>query len=320
MFPGTAPHRREFRKFLKGAFRKVSIQHSVKLSENVYFIKGEGNGRFPSSHGFLLTGSETVLVDAGIGKDRIEAIDREKRIDILLITHSHPDHIRYWKTLSDRHILQPKETPESVKDLQLLGERFTGSAEDGAHWVEWVNTMYGVEAMRDPDGTYTDGDLLEIGGARMRAIHAPGHIMDHYCFLEENTGTLITSDIDLTSFGPWYGNPESDIETFEAGVRKVMSLSYNRVCSSHRGPIEGDATRYFGMFLKRFADHRRKVLDLCDAPVTFEDLLAASPFYAHAFPNKIIQRIFETNLIAKNLDLLIRDGLVEKTDRHYRRI
>ncbi len=296
------------------------IQHSVELSENVYFIKGEGNGRFPSSHGILFTGPETVLVDAGIGKDRIEAIDRQKRIDILLITHSHPDHIRYWQVLGDRHILLPRETPESVKDLQLLGERFTGSVENGAHWVRWVDSQYGVSAMRDPDGTYTDGDVLEIGAARLRAIHTPGHIMDHYCFLEERTGTLLSSDIDLTSFGPWYGNPESDLDTFEASVKKVMSLPYNRVCSSHRGPIEGDATRHFEAFLHKFGDHRRKVLEMCGAAVTLDELVVASPLYGNAMPDKIIQRIFEGAMISKNLALLVRDGLVEESEGRFRRV
>lgn len=296
----------------------MSTHRLRKLADNVYFVEGEGNGRFPSCHGFLFTGFETVLIDAGMGDDRIRAIDQDKRIDTLIISHSHPDHIRYWHVLKDRRILLPKETPDTVKDLQLLGERFTGTAERGAYWAKLVRNSFGVRPLPDADDTYEDGDVLEIGGAELQAIRADGHIRDHYCFLERKSGTLMTTDIDLTAFGPWYGNPESDIETFANSVRKVMGLSYNRVCSSHRLPIEGDATRHFVTFLGGFTRHRKAVLTLCKTPSTLEEIAAVSPFYGNGLPDKTIQRMFERNMVEKNLALLMRDGLVEESHGRFR--
>jgi glyoxylase-like metal-dependent hydrolase (beta-lactamase superfamily II) len=289
-----------------------------KLDENISFVPGENRGRFPACHGFLLDGHETVLIDAGIGEDRIRAIDREKRIDVLIITHSHPDHIRCWNLLHDRVIMVPLETPDVVTDLDLLGERFLGSPESGRKWARFVGG-FGVSALREPDQRYSDGELLQLGGCDLEAFHAPGHLKDHYCFFERKSGTLITTDIDFTSFGPWYGNPEADIEAFIGDVKKVMALPYTRVCSSHKPPIEGDATDRFEAFLRSFDRQRQAVLELCGRPTTLDDLLAASPFYRNAFPNKEIQRLFETNLVRKNLELLQRDGLIEKSNGRYLR-
>jgi hydroxyacylglutathione hydrolase len=296
----------------------MSANHLTKLSENVYWVEGEGKGRFPSCHGFLFSGRETVLIDAGMGEERIREIDRHKRIDILVITHSHPDHIRNWPLLKDRHILLPVETPDAVKDMQLLGERLVGTVEGGAHWARWAGTAFGLRPLRDPDGRYKDGDVLQIGGVELEAIHAPGHIEDHYCFLERNSGTLMTTDIDLTGFGPWYGNVESDIESFEASVKKIMSLSYKRVCSSHKASIEGDATADFEAFLAGFRRQRNAVMELCRTPSTLEEMVDASPFYGNAFRDKVAQRIFEGHMVSKNLALLIRDGLVEKSNGRFR--
>jgi len=291
-----------------------------RLGENVYFVPGEGNARWPACHGFLFRGKETVLIDAGMGEARIRDLDRNKRIDILIISHSHPDHIRSSHLLSDRYIMLPKETPNVVTDLLLLGERFMGSAEVGARWSRLVHDVCAVRPVREPDARFGDGDILEMGGAELEAIHAPGHLNDHYCFLERKTGTLMTVDIDLTSFGPWYGNPESDIEAFESSVRKVMSIPSRRICSSHRRPIEGRAARLFEAYLAALARHKRMVLDLCDPPSSLDEMTAASPFYGNGFPDRVIQQTFERQIIAKNLALLVREGIVEESGGLYRRV
>ncbi|MCA1961666.1 MAG: MBL fold metallo-hydrolase [Desulfomonile sp.] len=291
-----------------------------RLAGELYLVPGEGNARFPACHGFLLRGSDTVLIDAGMGLERIRELDRQIRIDILIISHSHPDHIRMAYLLQDRHIMMPKESPEEVSDLFLLGERFTGSKEAGEYWARAMESAYGVQAVRPPDARFGDGDVLDFGAARLLAVYAPGHLKDHYCFLELTTGTLLTTDIDLTGFGPWYGNPEADIETFHASIHKVMSLPYSRVCSSHRLPIEGDATDNFLTFLQGFVRHREAVMQICRRPSTLDDILAVSPLYGDAFPDKFFQHLFERNMSAKILALLIRDGIVEESGGRYQRV
>ncbi len=256
----------------------------------------------------------------GAGAEVIKEIYRETRIDVLIISHSHPDHIRYWSMLGDRHILLPKETPDTAADLFLLGERFVGNPEEAVYWAGLVNALWGVEALRQPDDRYGNGDVIEIGGTRLEAIHAPGHVDDHYCFLERNTGTLLTTDIDLTSIGPWYGNVESDIDAFEKSVRSIMNLRCERVCSSHRRPIEGNASAEFRAYLEAFERHRRAVLDLCDPPVTLEQIADASPFYGNGLWDKVGRRMFETKMVAKNPALLIRDGLVEESGGLYAKV
>jgi glyoxylase-like metal-dependent hydrolase (beta-lactamase superfamily II) len=193
-----------------------------------------------------------------------------------------------------------------------------GTDEMGSYWAQEPAKLFGIHAMRDPDGRYADDDVLDLGGAKLQAIHTPGHLKDHYCFLEQNTGTLLSTDIDLTSFGPWYGNPECDIEVFEQDVKKIMELSYKRVCSSHREPIEGDATDQFNAYLQVFERHRRMVLDLCDPPHSLEEMVEASPFYSNKLWDRAIQQTMERAMIRKNLELLVKDGLIQELNGKYR--
>jgi glyoxylase-like metal-dependent hydrolase (beta-lactamase superfamily II) len=267
-----------------------------------------------------LRGKETVLIDAGIGETRIRELDREMRIDILLITHSHPDHIRHGFMLEDRHILMPQQTPDSVSDLFSLGERFMGNKEDGEVWARFVRETFGVRPLRLPDGRFSEGDVLSMGDCKLEPIHAPGHLEDHYCFLEQNSGTLITTDIDLTYFGPWCGNPESDVEVFRKSVQRVMNIPHRRVCSSHKEPVDGAAQELFENFLAAFDRQKKMICDLCDSPITLDDLAKLSPFYHDTLKNKRVQFLFERQMAQKHIQVLIREGRVGQSDDLFSKI
>ena len=292
----------------------------VHLAANIYLVPAPGESRFPYCNSFLIDGHETVMIDAGIGVERLRALDRTKRIDIMIISHSHPDHILAWHVLKDRFIFMPRETPDSVADLYQLGRRFTDTAPKAKHWAQRVGRELGVQPMRQPDGRYGDGDVFEVAGVKLQAIHAPGHLDDHYCFLEKKSGTLLTTDIDFTTFGPWYGNPECDIGLFKQNIYKIMEFPHQRVCSSHKPSFEGNATALFESYLKIFDRHAQLVLDLCDSPQTLDQMVSASPFYRNKAPDRIVQNMFEEQMIAKNLDILIKQAKVEKVGSLYRRM
>jgi glyoxylase-like metal-dependent hydrolase (beta-lactamase superfamily II) len=282
----------------------------IRLSENLYVIPAPNQSRFPFCNSFLITGKQTVLIDTGIGKENIRAIDKEKRIDVLIISHSHPDHIVGWETLEDRFLLLPKETPDSVKDLRLLGRRFTETPEKGEYWTKTIANRFDLRVLREPDKRYGDGDILDFGNFRLKAVHAPGHLNDHYCFTDTEGGALITTDIDFTSFGPWYGNPECDIGMFQQSIRKVMALPHTVACSSHKLPIFGHAEEDFKAFLTIFDRQRKLVHELYNKFRSLEKIVDASPFYRHRVPDNRLRILFETVMVKKNLALLIRDGLI----------
>jgi len=294
----------------------------VPLTENIYWVKAPGKGRFPYCNGFLLTGEPNILIDAGIGKELINQIEKEIRIDILLISHSHSDHIMFWHELADRIIMMPQETPDDITDLTRLGMRFTGNKEGALYWKNSITQNYGFKPMRLPDKRYSDGDFIGNDKVKLKAIHAPGHIDDHYCFFHPESGLLLSTDIDFNRFGPWYGNPVSSIAQFKKSVQKIQNLPYQMVCSSHHLPIldKEAAKKAIAKFAAGFEIQKNSVFERCSTPQTLQQLIEKSPFYYNKMPDKTFQAIFETPMIEKNLDLLLTEGLITEHNGQYSQI
>lgn len=297
------------------------LPYVYPIADGIWLINGPAKGRFPHCNGFLLHGDRTVLVDAGIGSERIREIDNRLRIDVLLISHSHPDHILAWHVLTDRQLYLPVQTPESAGDLRQLGQRFVADRKDANYWTWVAESQWGIHPLRQPDHHFNDGDILEFGSLRLQAIHAPGHLEDHYCFMETTSQTLFSIDIDFTGFGPWYGNPEGDIERFRASVIMLQTLPFNQICSSHKLPVaKPDAGDAFARYLNAFDRQRGLVFDLCKKRADLETMVRESPFYKNRMPDSTLQRIFETQMVRKNLDLLIRDRRIIEVNGRYRPI
>ena len=288
----------------------------IPLAKNFYLIKAPNKSRFPFCNTFLLTGQENILIDAGFDSETIMAIDKIKPIDILIISHSHPDHIMKWHYFKDRLVLLPKQTPDEVKDLTLLGQRFMGSIEKGKHWT-MVAKSYGIQPLRDPDKQFDNGEVLEFSGFRLRAIHAPGHLSDHYCFFEENSGILLSSDIDFSVFGPFFGQPECAIEPFKASIKKIMALPYQQVVSSHSPPLKNGIAENFKCFLNGFERIRKKIKKLCQQPCTLAEMVTKSPIYRNRMPDKVLQTAFEELMLSKTIEQMLVQGILRQQNDQY---
>ena len=153
-------------------------------------------------------------------------------------------------------------------DLRLLGHRFVEGRQDTAYWIWVVEHRLGISPLRAPDHRFGHGEILDFGGLELQASHTPGHLDDHYCFLETRSETLFSTDIDFTGFGPGYGNPEGDIMRFRDSVMMLRDLPFKRICSSHKAPILQSAAQ--GAFDRQ----RELVFDLCRKPAGLEALIA----------------------------------------------
>jgi len=277
----------------------------IEIVPGLYLVPGENNGRFPFAHSFLVQGATRALIDTGCGA---RALDALPRVDVVIASHSHPDHTALnWK-FDGVPLYAPQYAADTFGNVELLGERFAGR-EHASEWRAFVRAAMNFKTAL-PTHTFADGHTFDFGAVKLVTMHTPGHTVDHVCFFEPTYGVLLSFDIDLTAFGPWYGHRESDIAAFEASIRQVMSLAPRVIVSSHKGIIADDIPARLQRYLDVFDARERALLALLPRARTFDDLVDASPIYqGRPYAGELL-RYWEEQMIAKHLARLRSRGLI----------
>lgn len=134
----------------------------------------------------------------------------------ILLTHGHFDHILSLDTLRDSASIPALIHGE---DLDLPGDARKNAFE--AFFRQ-------RRTWRTPDGTFADGERLQIGDETVTVLHTPGHTPGSCCFLVNDGQDILPGTPCLT--GP------TDGMTFGAGTRQPCGGRWNGLQSWTRMP------------------------------------------------------------------------------------
>lgn len=286
------------------------------IAPYLWLVEGEERGRFPFAHALLVRDEVTALIDAGPGFARLHALRRDSPPDFIIATHSHTDHTAGNWLFPETPLWGPQESFDSLGRIGPLSWRIV-SPELRHTWQLYARRYMGMRD-RPPTDAFRDGHRFEFGRIALEAIHCPGHCVDFYCLWEPTHGVLLTVDIDFTSFGPWYGHAESNIDQFEKSIRKVQALRPRIVVSSHRGIFTEDIDVYFETFLGIFGKREERLLAyLAVQSRTFDEIVDAAIIYRRYPRDPIVLRYFEAQMIGKHLARLEARGRVRKMGNRY---
>lgn len=287
----------------------------VPVSETISMVQGRNRGRFPCANALLVRdGGVTALVDSGCGHAVIQALLDTHPIDFVICTHSHTDHTSGNCLLAGRPIWMPAGIGfETGGDATLLARRFI--ADETLH-AQWMATTIAQTGFHDAPLTdaYEPYHVFEIGHTRLHTIPAPGHLADHTCIWEPESGVLLATDIDFSRFGPWYANPEGDIAAFEESIQLVRELMPDTVISSHKGVYRDDLDAEFEAFCAHFAARDTRILAALEAPHTLPALVDLALIYGR-FPRAgDVLRYFEGEMVSKHLQRLEKRNRVRELE------
>ncbi|MBZ0273962.1 MBL fold metallo-hydrolase [bacterium] len=288
----------------------------IPIVPGIDLLVGGNNGRLPFSHSFLVRGDFVAVIDTGCGEDLLKYVRARFAPDLVINTHSHLDHCSRNGIFTGTRLSVPHPHHQTVGDLKALAERFIGDTGLREEWVHTIVDFTGFSPL-PPTETYNDGDVFDFGAVRLRAVHLPGHLDDHFGFVEETSGVVICTDVDLTAFGPWYGNPESNIEQFEASIERVRRLSPSILAPSHRFPLREGIDQALAAYEKRLRDNEEKVFRALIEPKTLDELCERKPFYRIHPSRKSLLRYFEGVMIGKHLERLVAAGRAVERDGRF---
>ncbi|MFE8887133.1 MBL fold metallo-hydrolase [Pseudarthrobacter enclensis] len=155
---------------------------------------------------------ECVIIDSPHDAAAIINQVKGRKVKAILLTHAHNDHIG-----AAREVAEAVEAPIYLNPEDL---------------VLWKQVYPDFE----PHRQHADGDVFEVGGAALTAIHTPGHSPGSTCFYLESEGTVFTGDT-LFNGGPGAtGRSYSDYPTILKSIReRLLTLPAGTVVRTGHG-------------------------------------------------------------------------------------
>ncbi|AAB89745.1 MULTISPECIES: MBL fold metallo-hydrolase [Archaeoglobus] len=276
----------------------------MEVMRGVRVIEGMNGGRFPYCN-VVVVGD--VVIDAGAGLE----VMRKVNASLLVLSHLHPDHSSGAWLFKD--VLAPAEGRIT---LDTLARRFV-APDLVESWKRFISAATGLREFECE--RYEEGVVVKE--PEIVAVPVKGHTMDHHVFLIEQK-VLFGADVDLTSFGPFYGNPEADPYLFEREMDKLLDIDFEIFVSAHSKPVFGkeEAEGRILEFKRKIKEREEIILSLLEEPKSLDELVELSPIYGRKPYAKEILDFFERVMIEKHIEKLEMEGRVRKEDGKYVRV
>jgi glyoxylase-like metal-dependent hydrolase (beta-lactamase superfamily II) len=279
---------------------------------SIYF--GEKSGKYPDGNQVVVRGADTLVAfDTPLVANRLG--DELLAADLVVLGHVHEDHMAGLHRLPHAPVYVHEADAEAARSWPGLARHYgyAPAVLEGMHAKIEREFHY----VPRPDAlAYANGASWDLGGGvTVRAIHAPGHTSGHCALLVEPGGIAFIGDIDLSSFGPYYGDATSSLAAFRKTLAAVKGLPARAWITSHHKGVITDRGNFLGLlaaFASRLEAREEAIAAFLRArPATLEELIAHRFVYPKELHDLFYEDV-ERRTISQHLDSLAQSGRVRR--------
>jgi glyoxylase-like metal-dependent hydrolase (beta-lactamase superfamily II) len=280
---------------------------------SVFF--GEKNGKYPDGNQVIVTGTDTrVVFDSPPVANRIGA-DYDSA-DLSVLGHVHEDHMAGLHRLPGVPVHAHEADVGALRSWPALAAHYGIAPARHASMLAKIRRDY--HYVERPDAlAYADGATWALGGSTVRAIHMPGHTAGHCVLLVEPEGVAFIGDIDLTGFGPYYGDAASSLADFRRTLARLPDIPAKVWVTSHHRGVYTDRRAMLealAAFTAKLDEREQRLISLlAERPRTLAELVAARMLYPPDYEELWVDDA-ERRSIGQHLDELVADGRVLARD------
>jgi glyoxylase-like metal-dependent hydrolase (beta-lactamase superfamily II) len=283
---------------------------------------GEKNGKYPDGNQVIVRGSDTRAVfDTPLTANRIGP-DFDTA-DLAILGHVHEDHMAGLHRLPRAPVHVPEADLAAAQSWEGLAAAYGTRKERLPEMLDKFRRDFFYTPRPDATG-YADGTVWDLGETRVTAIHMPGHTAGHSVLLVEPEGVAFLGDIDLSGFGPYYGDASSSLADFRRTLARVADIPARVWITFHHRSVYTDRERFLSdlaAYAAKLDEREARLLAMLgDRPKSLAELVAERLLYPPDHAELWIEDV-ETLTIRRHLDELTAAGRVRQEDGGtYRRL
>ncbi len=276
---------------------------------------GEKSGKYPDGNQVIVKGGGLrVAFDTPLGSNRIGSDFEE--VDLVILGHAHEDHMAGLHRLPRAAIQVHQADLRAVQSWSGLSDHYGYPPAVLAEMKTLIERDF--HYVPRPDATaYSHGQCWDLGGGvRIRAHHLPGHTSGHSALIVESEGVAFIGDIDLTGFGPYYGDATSSLKDFRRSLAEVATLDARVWVTSHHRAVITDRNRFLAdlaAFAARIDQRNEKLVAyLREGPQNLTELARRRLLYPPGFSLPYVESA-ERNSIRMHLEELVDQGIARRS-------
>ncbi|MBI5503798.1 MAG: MBL fold metallo-hydrolase [Deltaproteobacteria bacterium] len=279
-------------------FERVSLG-----GEGLSVLLGTKNGKYPSGNSVLVEDDLTLMVDPSTNVVAAGVDALGCRVDTVVNSHAHEDHFAGNFLFPEASLLLHEADAPAMVSLEALLAAY------GTDWAKLMVEQFNYQPRSDVRAV-TDGEVLDLGRHRVHFLHMPGHTAGHLCLRFEPEGVVFTGDLDLTRFGPYYGDANASLEDTIASLARLRELPDVRAFVSFheaaivREDLRGAVDRYAAVLEER----DDALLAFCSEPRTLAEIADRCIVYRKRYESIPWQAGVEAVMMGRHAERLVRLG------------
>ena len=284
---------------------------------SVFF--GDKNGKYPDGNQVMVRGTDTLVAfDTPIVANHIGP--EFDAAELVVMGHVHEDHMAGLHRLPRAAVHVHEADLAAAQSWEGLAAHYGSNPARLPDMLAKFRRNFFYAPRPDAMG-YVDGATWDIGGSRIRAIHMPGHTSGHTVLLVEPEGVAFIGDIDLSGFGPYYGDATSSLADFRRSLARLPDVPAKVWVTSHHRGAYTDADRFrrdLAAYAAKLDEREARLLDMLRAgPRTLGSMVEERLLYPKDYQELWVVDA-ETRTIAMHLAELVAAGRVREEDGAFR--
>ncbi len=215
---------------------------------------------------YLLGGETLAIIDPGPDDAAhlaaLKMAIAGRPVSHILLTHSHLDHSPLAGPLSRL----------TGAPTYAFGDSMAGRSDVMARLAKagFAGGGEGIDHAFAPDQCLRDGDTVNGSWGRVTALHTPGHIGNHLCFVWGRA--VFTGDHVMGWSSSLVSPPDGDVTDFMASCEKLKNVTADIYYPGHGAPVVDPAARLEWLIAHR-KTREAQILDALQAqPATAQEV------------------------------------------------